>query len=146
MTIPMEAFRSYPSVCKNVVWQKFKTIKDKANPKTKTGLGDTLKAAEAAWAKIVWKDLDAKKLKATTLTAAKANQVKARAALENVTKAKAAVTIARDKAIATMGNTALSKEAKNQAEVIRNGLKAALTRLDQVNIDDFEEEIKRLGG
>jgi hypothetical protein len=146
MTIPSEAFRSYPSVCKNVVWQKFKSFKDKAKAKTKTGLGDTLKEAEKAWAKIVWKDLDAKKLKATTLPVARANQVKAQAAMVNVTNAKHAVTIAHAKAIETMGNTALSKPAKDQAEVIRNGLKYALTNLDKVNINDFQEEITRLGG
>jgi hypothetical protein len=146
MTIPIEAFRSYPSRSKNVVWQKFKKFKDKVNPNTKTGLGDTLKAAEKAWATIVWKDLDAKKLKATTLVAARANLVKAQAAMVNVTNTKHAVTIARDKANQTMGNTALSKEAKDQAEVVRNGLTNALTQLDKVNIDDFQEEIKRLGG
>jgi hypothetical protein len=146
MTIPMEAFRSYPSRSKNVVWQKFKKFKDKVNPNTKTGLGATLIEAEKAWAKIAWKDLDAKKLKATTLTAAKANQEKAKAAMVNVTKTVAAVTTARDKAAATMGNTSLSKEAKNQAEVVRNGLTNALARLGEVNIKDFEDEIKRLGG
>ena len=35
--------------------------------KTKTGLGETLKAAEKAWLKIPWTALEAKKLKATTL-------------------------------------------------------------------------------
>ena len=146
MTIPMEAFRNYPSVCTNTVWQKHKSFKDKAKSKTKTGLGDTLKAAEKAWATIGWKELDAKPLKATTLQKAKDNEVKARAQMLHVHSAKEAVTTARDKALETMKNTALSADAKRQAEVIANGLKYALGNLNKVNIDDFEAEIKRLGG
>jgi len=146
MTIPMEAFRSYPSVCTNTVWQKHKSFKDKAKAKTKTGLGDTLKTAEKAWASIVWKELDAKSLKAITLQKAQVNQVKARAQMMNVRTAKEAVTTAHAKALETMKNTALSADAKRQAEVIANGLKYALGNLNKVNIDDFEAEIKRLGG
>jgi len=114
MTIPSEAFRNYPSVCTNTVWQKHKSFADKAKSKTKTGLGETLKAAEKAWAKIVWTDLDAKKLKATTVTAARANEVKAKTALVNVANAKATVTTARAKALETKGNTALSAGARRR--------------------------------
>lgn len=146
MTVPMSAFQAYPSVCKNVVWQKFKSFKDKAQKSTKTGLGETLKTAEASWAKIVWKDLDAKKLKAATVQAARANKVKAQAAMVHVEAAKKAVEAARLKAEATMANTALSASAKRQAEVIRNGLKGAGTRLGTINITDFDDEITRLGG
>jgi len=146
MTIPNAPFRNYPARCSNTVWQKFKTFKDKARSKTKTGLGEKLTAAQTAWGKIVWNDLDAKKLKAATLKAAQANQVKARAALVIVEAAKKAVKAAQDKAEATKGNTALSDGAKNQAEVIVNGLKYGLTQLNKINIDDFEEEVKRLGG
>jgi hypothetical protein len=39
MTIPSEAFRNYPAVCTNTVWQKHKSFADKATSKTKTGLG-----------------------------------------------------------------------------------------------------------
>jgi len=39
MTIPSAAFRNYPAVCTNTVWQKHKSFADKAKPKTKTGLG-----------------------------------------------------------------------------------------------------------
>ena len=146
MTVPMQAFQIYPSVCKNVVWQKFKSFTDKAKSSTKTGLGETLKTAEKAWAKIVWKDLDAKKLKATSVQVARANKVKAQAMMVHVEAAKKAVEAARLKAVATKGNTALSASAKNQAEVIANGLKAAGTRLNTINIDDFDQEIARLGG
>jgi hypothetical protein len=128
------------------MWQKHKSFKDKMKAKTKTGLGETLKAAEAAWAKIDWDGLDAKKLKATTLPAARANEVKAHTALANVTKAETAVTTARDKALETKGNAALSADAKRQAEVIANGLNYALGNLKKVNLDDFDAEIKRLGG
>jgi len=147
MTIPaLESFREYPSGCTNAAWQKHKSFKDKTKAKTKTGLGDTLKAAEKAWANITWKELDAKTLKAVTLKTAQVNQVKARAQMMNVRSAKDKVTVAQAKALETMKNTALSADAKRQAEVISNGLKFALTNLNKVDINDFQEEITRLGG
>src|SRR6185436_7040308 len=44
----------------------------------------------------------------------------------------------------TMGNQSLSNSAKNQAEVIRNGMRAMKTRLETVNLSDFDQEIQRL--
>lgn len=146
MTAPSAPFRNYPSVCKDVVWQKHKTFVDKAKSNTKTGLGATLKAAEKAWAKINWAALDAKKLKAATLKDAQANRVKAQTALAAVNSTKEAVTTAHAKALTTKANAALSAGAKRQAEVIANGLKYALTQIDKANLDDFDAEIKRLGG
>lgn len=147
MPLPSAAFRSYPSRCKNVVWQKFKSFKDKAMPKThKTGLGDTLKAAEAAWNKIDWNTMDLKKQKATTLSDAKTKQAKAKLALKNVEAAKTALDVAREKAMATKANTKLSTEARNQAETMANGLKSAVGWLNQIDISDFDTQVKSLGG
>src|SRR5205085_10684754 len=108
------------------------------------GLGEELKKAERAWKDIKFNDLDAKKLKATTLAAAQKNLLKARVAEAKVLAAKAALTVARDKAVVTARNEALSKTAKTAAEVIGNGLTSALSRLNTVNLTDFDKEIARL--
>ncbi len=148
MPLPIAVFRSYPSRSKNVVWQKFKTFKDKTLPSTKTGLGDSLKASEKAWAKISWDVIDIKKRKATSLKAAQDNLVKARAMLVIVGQAKVAIEAAHTKALTTKKNTHLSSGALNQVEVIVNGLAYGLTHLKQVTgvEDEFKAEVKRLGG
>lgn len=146
MTAPSAVFRRYPTVCTNTVWQKHKSFTDKAKAKTKTGLGETLKTAEKAWLKIPWTALEAKKLKAATLKDAQSNKTKALKAVEVVNAAKTALANARDKALETKDNTALSANARRQAEVIANGLKSSLGWLDKVNTDDFDQEITRLGG
>jgi hypothetical protein len=144
MTVPIAAFQVYSVVCTDKMWQKHKSFKDKAKASTKTGLGPTLKAAEKAWGNIKWAQLDAKKLKAKTLNEANENKVKAAAMLQVVQQAITAVETAQAKAQQTMGNQSLSNSAKNQAEVIRNGMKAMKTRLESVNLSDFDAEIQRL--
>jgi hypothetical protein len=144
MTVPIAVFQVYPVVCTDRNWQKFKTFKDKAKASTKTGLGATLKTAEQDWLKIKWAQLDAKKLKAKTVTEANSNKVKAQAMLLVVQQASKSCEAARVKAEATMKNQSLSQGAKDRAESIRNGLKACVQRLGTVNLTDFDEEIDRL--
>ena len=146
MTVPAPVFRTYSSVCTNVVWQKHKAFKDQVKSKTtrKTGLGDKLKAAEKAWAKIPWAKLDGKKLAAKDLKTARQNLTNGTEAMDLVTAAKAAVTTARDQAQLTMKIDGLSAGAKRQAEVIRNGLNRMINTLNKVNTDDLQKAVDDL--
>ena len=148
MPIPMSAWQPYPSRAKNVVWQKFKKFKDKVNPNTKTGLGDSLKAAEKAWGLIKWDVIDIKKRKAANLKAAQDNLTKAKAMLQIVDDAKEAIKKAQTKADATKTNTSLSKGALGQVDVIIASLKHGLDNLNKITDieDEFEAEVKRNGG
>jgi hypothetical protein len=142
MTAP--SARTYPVACTNKAWQKRKSFKDKLMSKTKTGLGEELKKAEKAWKAIKFAHLDARRLKAKTLATAQKNLLKARVAEAHVLAAKATLTVAKDKAIATARNEALSDKARTAAGNIANGLDSALSRLDTVNLTDFDKEIARL--
>src|SRR5258708_12349021 len=51
---------TYPAALTNTAWQKKKSFLDKAKSKTKTGLGDELLKAEAAWKLVKFDLLDAK--------------------------------------------------------------------------------------
>ena len=59
MSIPFVT--KYPTALKNATWQAKKSFKDKTKAKTKTGLAEALKKAEADWNKIDFKKLIAAK-------------------------------------------------------------------------------------
>jgi len=142
MTAPSN--RTYPAGSTKTAWRKRKSFKDKLMSKTKTGLSEELKKAEKAWKEIKFKDLDAKKQKANTLARAQKKLLKARVAEANVLAAKVALTVARDKAIITARNEALSDKAQAAAGKIAKGLDNAIDRLNNVNLSDFDKAIARL--
>ena len=142
MTAPSK--RTYPAGSTKAAWRKRKSFKDKLMSKTKTGLSEELKKAEKAWKEIKFKDLDAKKQKANTLARAQKKLLKARVAEANVLAAKVALTVARDKAIITARNEALSDKAQAAAGKIAKGLDNAIDRLNTVNLSDFDKAIARL--
>ena len=136
--------RTYPVASTNKAWQKRKSFKDKLMSKTKTGLGEELKKSEKAWKAIKFAHLDAKKLQAKSLGTAQKNLLKARVAEAHVLAAKATLMVAKDKAIATARNEALSDKARTAAGNIATSLDTALARLNTVNLSDFDKEIARL--
>jgi hypothetical protein len=142
MTAP--SARTYPAQLTHKAWRKHKSFKDKLMFKTKTGLSEELKNAEKAWKQIKFAHLDAKKQKPKTLAAAQKNLLKARVAEVNVLAAKTALMVARDKAIVTGRNEALSDKARAAAGKIAKGLDTAITRLNTVNLSDFDKQIARL--
>jgi hypothetical protein len=142
MTAPSN--RTYPVASSRKAWRKRKSFKDKLMSKTKTGLSEELKKAEKAWKEIKFKDLDAKKLKAKTLARAQKNLLKARVAEARVLAAKATLMVARDKAIVTAANEALSDKARAAAGKAAKGLDTAIARLDTVNLSDFDKALAKL--
>ena len=142
MTVPADI--KYPAIATNAAWQKKKSFIDKAKASTKTGLGDDLKKAEAAWNGIPWAELDAAKLKATDIQAAEANLTKAKAALAKVATANAALSIAKVDANHQATNKALSKTAQAAALAIFTALQGAQNRLATVKVTDFEHAIAQV--
>lgn len=136
MTVPAD--RTYPANATNAVWQKKKSFLDKAKSSTKTGLGDTLKAAELAWKAIPWADLDASDKTAVTPAGAERLLAKAKLALVKVGTAKVALKAAKLQAKNTKINKALSKPAMAAAAQIEIDLNTAINRLATVKLTDFE--------
>jgi len=136
----------YPTAVTNAAWQKKKSFLDKAKSKTKTGLGDTLKQAEAAWNKIPWDKLRADKQpgnpKLRPFTAAIANRAAAQKILAGqVRTAITALDKAADKARATAKNTALSKPAIKAATTLAGNLVFQANLLRSIILTDLEQEI-----
>ncbi len=136
MTVPTD--RAYPANATNKVWQGKKSFLDKAKSSTKTGLGDTLKTAEASWKLIPWADLDASAKTAATPAAAEKLLATAKLALVKVNKAKADLLVAKEQAKQTKTNKALSKTAMAAAAQIQIDLNTAINRLGTVKVTDFE--------
>ncbi len=141
MTVPTDT--KYPAVATNAAWQKKKSFIDKAKASTKTGLGDKLTKAEAAWNAIPWAQLDAKKLNAKSLDAAEKNLVKGKAAHEKVTDAMAKLVAARLSANIQAGNKALSGPAKTAAQAIATALRTAQDSLEDVKLTDLEADVSK---
>lgn len=142
MTVPQNTV--YPARGTNAAWQKKKSFLDKAKAKTKTGLGDKLTKAEAAWKKIRWTELDASKQLAHHSLTATANKTKAAAVMVLVAETMHRIDEAAAEANIQMGNKALSKTAQAAAQQISADLHEAHQRLQGVNLTDFDAVIKRL--
>lgn len=142
MTVPAD--RTYPATATNAAWQKKKSTLDKAKSSTKTGLGDTLKAAELAWKAIPWADLDASDKTAATPAAAERLLAAAKLALVKVGTAKVALKAAKLQAKNTKTNKALSKTASAAAAQIETDLNTAINRLGTVKLTDFDSLVEKV--
>src|SRR6187200_719293 len=105
----------YPKELANKAWQKEKSVMDKLKSKTKTGLGDDLEAAEAAWNKINWIALDVRTAMSKVDAAAKFKGVKEFDFDKGIAEAelKGPVALARKalmKASATARDTSMNKD------------------------------------
>ena len=143
----------YPTALKNAAWQKHKSFKDKTKAKTKTGLGQALLEAEAAWKLIKFDKLVAAEQglqPGTTKPLSEINTVKqqARNYLEGdaqpVQKAIAALDKAASKARSTAKNTALSSTAIRAATTLSGQLTAQAKLLRDLKLDDFDVVMARV--
>ncbi len=142
MTVPAD--RTYPATATNAAWQKKKSFLDKAKSSTKTGLGDTLKAAELKWKAIPWADLDASTKTAATPAGAEKLLATAKLALVKVNAAKLDLKAAKTQAKATKINKALSKTAMAAAAQIEIDLNTAINRLGTVKLTDFDALVEKV--
>ena len=130
---------AWPAALTNAAWQKKKSFMDKAKSKTKTGLGDTLKAAEAAWKLVDFKIMDASKLPMPTATEVDKRKLAAAAHLKTVGGPAAKATMAAAKIAATVkSNKALSADARQAAGDIEKGLLSQARLLRDINFTDFD--------
>jgi len=141
MTVPTD--KTYPVTATNKAWQKKKSFIDKAKASTKTGLGAALLTAEARWAGIPWKDLDASTQTVGSVEGAQRNLAKAKTALIKLNAAKKALVVAKSKAMTTKTNKALSKAAQLAASNIDLALGQAAKRLDKISLSDFEDALEK---
>ena len=145
----------YPDIAKNAAWQKQKSFKDKLKKATKTGLGEELVAAEAAFAKIDFNKLDVNRLRTAgkqPLTTPEAVDQARRTAQQHldgpVRAAHDALEAAVDKASSVGKNAALSTRAGLAADTIAGELRklAEATDPERINLNDFDafkQEVKR---
>ncbi len=143
----------YPTTLKNAAWQKNKSFKDKTKAKTKTGLGQALLDAEAAWKLIKFDKLVAAEQglqPGTTKPLSEINTTKqqTRNYLEGdaqpVQKAIAALDKAASKARTTAKNTALSATATRAATTLSGQLTAQAKLLRDIKLDDFDVVMARV--
>ncbi len=127
--MPYPADRTYPAVATNAAWQKKKSFLDKAKAKNKTGVGPKLVAAEAAWGKIPFADLDDSKNKPTTSVQSQASVTKAKAAEIKVDAARTALKDAITTATTQSTSKDLTGTSKTALAAIVTALKAADKRL-----------------
>jgi hypothetical protein len=139
----------YPKELTNKAWQKEKSVMDKLKGKTKTGLGDELEAAEAAWNKINWDSMHAdnamlkvdksgKYKNESEFDFAKKN---AEAELKGaVASARKALMKASGTARDTSMNKDLSKDAIAKAKAISAGLLDLEGKLRDIKLDDFDQK------
>lgn len=142
MSVPDDM--TYPATATDAAWQKKKGFLDKAKAKTKTGLGATLKTAEASWKAIPWKDLDASKKTAGTPATAEKLRETAELALVKVSQAKDDLEAAQKLAKTTKTIKGLSKTASTAAATIETDLGKAIKRLDKIGLTDFDDLIKKV--
>lgn len=138
----------YPAICKNSAWQKQKSFMDKAKSKTKTGLGDTLVAAEKAWGQVKFEWLDAGMARDDPSGKWRSEEhiaeKKARAKIHLDTKVKIAaraLEVAASKARVTGDNAALSTKARTAAKAISAELLKQAANLKGIKLDDFDAAV-----
>jgi len=124
---------TYPAAATNTAWQKQKSFLDKAKAKNKTGVGPKLVAAEAAWAKISFADLDESKNKPTTSVQSQASLTKAQAAATKVATARTALKDAITVATTQSTSKDLNSTSRTALKAIVTALKAADKRLDDMH-------------
>jgi hypothetical protein len=127
---------TYPTAATNVTWQSKKSKLDKLGA---TGVGPLLTAAENAWKKIKFTDLD-DKYTSTDLKAAKQRLVDAEAAMVQVGLTRKALAAAITRADAQSKNKKLNSTSTKALTAIVTTLKAADRRLDLM--DDLTGAIK----
>lgn len=148
----IEFLTDYPKEATNKAWQKAKSIKDKVQEKTKTGLGDELEAAEKAWNKINWDSLDARSAMGKVDESSKFKSEKEFDFAKAVATAelKGPVAFARKALIKASGtardiskNKDLSKDAAAKATEISKKLLDLEGQLRDIKLDDFDEKKSR---
>jgi hypothetical protein len=137
---------AYPAALTNAAWQKKKTFKEKLKSKTKTGLGETLIAAEKAWKLVPFTTLAANKQAQTrgvrSYLTVQHNRAAAQEAINgSVNTAHLALMAASRKANATSQNAALSPASKTAATTLSSALMKQAVLLKGIKLDDFDEEI-----
>lgn len=148
----IEFLTDWPPETTNKAWQKAKSIKDKVMGKTKTGLGEELEAAEAAWNKINWVSLDARTAMSKIDPSSKFKGVEefefakavAEAELGNQVAVTRKILLKASKAAHnTTKNKDLSKDAVAKATEISNTLLGLEKHLRDIKLKDFDEKKTR---
>jgi hypothetical protein len=129
--MPLPADTSYPAIATNEAWQKKKSLIDKTG---KTNVGPQLVTAKTKWAAIKFADLDSSK-SSKTVAGAQANLTKAKAAWTQVVAARTALKAAWTVVDTQAANNKLAGASKAALVEISKALKAADTRLK--NMDDI---------
>jgi len=136
---------TYPAALTNAAWQKKKSFLDKAKSKTKTGLGDELLKAEAAWKLVKFDLLDAKgKVCPRPVDWDNAKHAAEAHYKDKAAAASKAALAAAAKAAATKQNKALSSTAKAAAQTIETGLLAQAAHIRDIKFDDFDTAKEKL--
>ena len=130
---------TWPAALTNTAWQKKKSFLDKAKSKTKTGLGDQLVKAEAAWKLVKFSSLDAAKIPLPRPVDVDNAKIAAQTHLTTVAAAASRAAIAAAaKAASTKNNSALSSTAKKAAADIEKGLLAQAAHIRDISLTDFD--------
>src|SRR5258705_864463 len=131
----------YPTIITNADWQKKKSFLDKAKSATKTGLGDALVKAQAAYKKVDFPKLEAATVlgRVTGLDAVTAAKLAAQQELDGpVQAAEAALLQASRVARTTSTNAKLSSTAKAAATAISAKTMEVAANLKSIKLDDFD--------
>jgi hypothetical protein len=120
----------YPAAATKAAWLKAKSLIDKTG---KTGVGPKLEAAETAWGKIPFGDLDERYHKPANSQAAQTALTKANSAMTKVATARHALGEAITLAGAPATTTGLTGASKTALAAIVTALKAADKRLENMS-------------
>ena len=135
-------YLTYPTIITNADWQKKKSFLDKSRSATKTGLGDTLVKAQAAWKKVNFAKMEAKSVlgRITGLDVVTSAKLAAQQELAGPVKAaEDALMQASRTARTTSTNAKLSSSAKTAATAISAKTMEMAAKLKTIKLDDFDE-------
>ncbi len=134
-------YLTYPTIITNTDWQKKKSFLDKARSATKTGLGDTLIKAQAAYKKVNFAKMEAGSVlgRITGIQAVTDAKLAAQQELDGPVKvAFEAIMLASRTARTTSTNAKLSSTAKTAAAAISAKLLEVAANLKSIKLDDFD--------
>lgn len=143
---------NYPRELTNKAWQKAKSLKDKLQKATKTGLGELLDNAQAKWESVNWNSLEVSWAMRKVDQSAKFRSIKeiqiakavGEAELKGPVKlARQALLAASKKADSLAKEGKLSKDATAKARELAKKLLEQEALLRDLTLDDFDEKAVR---
>jgi len=134
-------YLTYPTIITNADWQKKKSFLDKSRSATKTGLGDTLVKAQAAYKKVNFAKMEAGSVlgRITGLDAVTQAKLAAQQELDGPVRAAInALMQASRTARTTSTNAKLSSTAKTAATAISAKTMEVAAKMESIKLDDFD--------